>query len=297
MKKIIQAIPNISEGRDRDKIEKILDSVRNVEGSKLINYSWDENHNRSVITLVGEPEGIYQAMVNLIDAAMLYIDMRKHEGKHPRMGAVDVLPLVPIKNVSMEECVELAKRLGKYVGDKKIPVYFYEYAQDRDYRKNLADVRRGQYEGFFDKINDPLWKPDLGPSIMNEKFGAIAIAARKPLIAYNINLNTEDLSIARQIAKKIRFRDGGLEAVKALGIFDENKGLVQVSMNLVDYKLSSMAKVFERVKELAEERGVQILSSELIGALPSEALIDVAKYYLKIEDFKNEQVLEYGILE
>ncbi|MDO5027289.1 MAG: glutamate formimidoyltransferase [Tissierellia bacterium] len=297
MKKIIQAIPNFSEGRDLDKIEKIVASVRGIDGVKLVNYSSDKSHNRSVITLLGEAKSVCNALLRLTKIIIETIDMTKHEGQHPRMGALDVCPLVPIFNITMEETIDLARDLGKKIGDMGIPVYLYEYAASKDHRRNLADVRRGGYEGFFDKIKDPLWQPDFGPSTMNEKSGATAVSARDVLIAFNVNLSTPDRDIADKIAKKIRHIGGGLRYVKAMGVYLEEKNIAQVSMNLVNYKKTSIYSVVELIKIEAKRYGVNVIGTELIGAMPMEALLQTAQYYLQIEDITSNQILEYNFLE
>lgn len=297
MKKIIQAIPNFSEGRDKDKIEKIVDSVRNFEGVKLVNYSSDQSHNRSVITLLGEADNVCKALINLAKTIIDTIDMTQHEGQHPRMGALDVCPLVPILNISMEETVDLAKNLGEKIGNLGIPVYLYENAASADYRRNLADVRKGGYEGFFEKINDPMWQPDFGPCVMNKKSGATALSARDVLIAFNVNLSTSDKKIADEIAKKVRHIGGGLRYVKAMGVYLEDRKLVQVSMNLVNYKKTSIYSVLELIKIEAKRYGVSVVGTELIGTMPMAALLQSAQYYLQLEDVSLNQILEYNFWE
>lgn len=297
MNRIIQAIPNFSEGRDKEKIEKIVDSVRNVKDVKLVDYSSDESHNRSVVTLLGSPEGIVCALVNLARATSEYIDMSVQEGAHPRMGALDVVPLVPVQGITMDETVEYAKEVGRKIGDMGIPVYLYEYAATKDDRKNLANVRKGQYEGFFEKIKDENWKPDFGPSEMNVKSGATAVSAREHLIAFNVNLNTSDVEIADKIAKKVRHIGGGLRFVKAMGVFLEDRNIAQVSMNLVNYKKSSIYSVVELIKVEAKRYGVGVIGTEVIGLVPMDALVQSAEYYLQIEDFRDTQILENRLLE
>lgn len=297
MNKIIQAIPNFSEGRDKEKIEKIVDSVRNTNEVKLVDYSSDESHNRSVVTLLGSPEGIVDALYNLAKATCEHIDMSNHEGGHPRMGALDVVPLVPVKGLTMDETVEYARQVGEKIGNLGVPVYLYEYAAQKDDRKNLANVRKGQYEGFFEKIKDENWKPDFGPNQMNQKSGATAVSAREHLIAFNVNLSTSDLSIADRIAKKVRHIGGGLRFVKAMGILLEDRNIAQVSMNLVNYKKSSIYSVVELIKIEAKRYGVNVIGTEVIGLVPMDALVQSAEYYLQIEDFKDSQILEYRLLE
>lgn len=297
MNRIVQSIPNFSEGRDKEKIERIVDSVRNITGVKLVDYSSDESHNRSVVTLLGSPEKVVEALTNLAKATTEEIDMTKHEGAHPRMGALDVVPLVPIQGITMEETVEFAKQVAKNIADLGIPVYLYEEAATTPERKNLANVRKGGYEGFFEKIKEDNWKPDFGQSIMNEKSGATAVSAREHLIAFNVNLSTSDLEIADKIAKKVRFIGGGLRFVKAMGVLLENRNIAQVSMNLVNYKKSSIYSVVEFIKMEARRYGVSVVGTEVIGLVPMDALVQSAEYYLQIEDFKPSQILEYRLLE
>lgn len=297
MNKIVQSIPNFSEGRDLEKVERIVDSVRNIKNVKLVDYSSDHDHNRSVITLLGDPDQIVLALTRLAEKVAEEIDMTKHEGAHPRMGALDVVPIVPVKGVTMDDCVEYANQVGKNIGSLGIPVYMYEYAAKDPSRKNLAKVRKGQYEGFFEKIEKEDWKPDYGPDKMNAKSGATAVSAREHLIAFNVNLNTDKLEIADAIAKKVRHIGGGLRFVKAMGVFLEDRNQVQVSMNLVNYKKSSIYQVVEMIRMEAQRYGVSVAGTEVIGLLPMDALIQSAEYYLQIEDFKLDQVLETRLLE
>ncbi len=297
MKKIIQAAPNISEARNSDIIEKIVDSIRDFKGVKLVDYSSDLSHNRTVISLLGEADAVCMALLELAKAVIKHIDMRKHTGDHPRMGSLDVCPLCPIKNISMEETIILAKDLARKIGDIGIPVYLYEEAASAAHRKNLADVRKGQYEGFFEKIKDPRWKPDFGPNEMNPITGATAVSARTALIAFNVNLTTSNLGIAQKIARRVRYINGGLRYVKAMGVYLEEKGCAQVSMNLVDYKKTSIYQVVELIKIEANRYGVGVAETELIGLIPMEALADSAQYYLQLEGLKNNQIVEYNLLE
>jgi glutamate formiminotransferase len=293
MVKIVECVPNFSEGVRDEIIEIIVNEVTKVSGVSLLDYSMDKDHNRSVVTFIGSVEGVEEAAFQMVKKASELIDMRKHKGEHPRMGATDVLPFIPIKNVTMDECVELAKRVGRKIGTElQIPVYLYEEAASTKERTNLAEVRKGQYEGFFDKIKDPLWKPDFGPETMNEKSGCIAVGARVPLVAYNVNLGTNDINIANNIAKLVRHLGGGLRFVKAMGVKLEERNIVQVSMNLVNYEKTSIYRAFEMVKMEAKRYGVSVVGSEIIGLVPGRALIDSAAYYLQLENFHPEQVLE-----
>ncbi|WP_461612338.1 glutamate formimidoyltransferase [Clostridium sp. Marseille-QA1073] len=298
MARIIECIPNFSEGRDKEKIEKIIDTVRGVEGVKLLDYSSDADHNRTVVTLVGEPTAVENVIINMAQKVYGLIDMSVHHGGHPRMGALDVVPFVPISDVSMDECVEIANRVGKVIGERfSIPVYLYEKAASAPHRENLATVRKGQYEGFFEKIKEENWKPDYGPSEVNVKGGCVAISARQPLVAFNVNLGTDNLEIADKIAKTIRHLGGGLRFVKAMGVMLEERNIAQVSMNLVNYEKTAVYRAFEMVKMEAKRYGVPVVGSEVIGLLPMAALINSAEYYLQIENFSMDQILEKRVSE
>jgi glutamate formiminotransferase len=291
--KIVECVPNFSEGRRKDVIEKILGEIRGVEGAKLLDSEPDADHNRCVVTFVGEPDAAKEAAFRAIKKAAELIDMDAHKGEHPRMGATDVVPFIPVKGVTMDECIRLANELGERVGrELGIPVYLYESAARRPERKNLADVRKGEYEGIKAEIEtNPARKPDYGPSKMG-KAGATVIGARPYLVAYNVNLATTDLSVAKAIAKKIREKDGGFPRVKALGFDIKEKGYVQVSMNLCDYTATGIKTVFDAISVEAAARGVKVLNSEIIGLLPAEALIDVAVGYLNVSPFSKDQVIE-----
>lgn len=293
MVKIVECVPNFSEGVRQDVVEKILDEARNVSGVTLLDSSMDKDHNRSVVTFIGSVEGVEQASFNMVRKACELIDMRTHKGEHPRMGAVDVMPFIPIKNVDMDECIQIAKRVGQKIGSElDIPVYLYEQAASTKTRMNLADVRKGQYEGFFEKIKQPEWKPDFGPEEVNEKSGCMAVGARVPLVAYNVNLDTSDINVATNIGKIVRHIGGGLRYVKAMGVTLEERNIVQVSMNLVNYEKTAIYRAFEMVKMEAKRYGVSVVGSEIIGLVPAKALMDTAAYYLQLEDFKEDQVLE-----
>lgn len=274
-------------------IEAIVNEAR-TGNVKVLDIESDANHNRSVLTFVGEPEAVKEAAMATSAKAIELIDLNKHTGEHPRMGAVDVIPFIPISDVTMEECVQLAKDFGKeYASRFSVPVYLYEAAATRPDRRNLADVRKGEFEGLREQIgHDPEKKPDFGPEAIHPSAGATAIGARQILIAYNINLATDKVDVAKRIAKQVRGRDGGLSAVKALGFELKDRGLVQVSMNMVDYKASQLFKAFELVRSLAEHEGVEVAESEIVGLVPSEALTDTAKFYLRLHSFKNGQILE-----
>ena len=293
MDKIIECVPNFSEGRDLAKLEKILDVFRGKKDLKLLDYSSDEDHNRTVVTLVGEPDALKTAMVEAIGKAVELIDLNKHEGQHPRMGAVDVIPFIPIRNVTVEEADKLAKEVAAKAAELYgLPFFLYEKSATAPHRENLANIRKGQFEGMAEKMKDEQWKRDFGPATIHPTAGVTAIGARMPLIAYNVNLATNNLEIATEIAKKVRHINGGFRFVKALGIELEDRGIVQVSMNLTDYTKTSVYRVFETVKMEAQRYGVNVVGSEIVGLVPLQAMVDTADYYLRLENFNMDQVLE-----
>lgn len=297
MRKLMECVPNFSEGRDEKIVEQIIDEARKIEGITILDYSSDKDHNRTVLTMIGSPEQVQEAAINTAKKAAELIDMSKHEGAHPRMGATDVIPFTPVSNVTIADCVEVAKAVGAELGSWGVPVYLYEDAASTPARKNLADVRKGQYEGFFDKIKGEDWVPDFGPQEMNAKSGATAVGARVPLVAFNINLDTPNVEIADKIAKKIRHLGGGLRFVKAIGLKLEDRNQTQVSMNLVNYEKSAVYQAFEMVKMEARRYGVGVVGTEVIGTVPMKALLDVAEYYLQVENFSIEQILEKRLLD
>lgn len=285
--------PHFSEGRDLQKIDKIVAPFRGKQGVKLLDYSNDEDHNRLVVTVVGEPEPLRDAVLEAIGVAVELIDLNHHQGQHPRMGAVDVVPFIPIRNVTMEEAVALSKEVGKEVAKRyNLPVFLYEKSASAPHRENLAAVRKGEFEGMAEKIKQPEWHPDFGLAERHPTAGTVAIGARMPLVAYNINLNTPSLEIAHDIAKKIRFIGGGLRYCKAMGVELKDRGITQVSINMTDYTRTALYRAFELVRVEARRYGVSIVGSEIIGLVPMEALIDTASYYLGLENFSMEQVLE-----
>lgn len=298
MNRIMECVPNFSEGRDKQKIEKIVDCFRGKDNVKLLDYSSDADHNRSVVTVVGEPEELKAAVIEAIGVAVELIDMREHKGQHPRMGAVDVVPFIPIKNVTAEEAIELSKEVGKEVGERyNFPVFLYEKSASAPHRENLAKIRKGEFEGMAEKMKVEDWKPDFGPAEQHPTAGTVAIGARMPLVAYNVNLNTGDLSIADAIAKKVRFLGGGLRFCKAMGVELKDRGIVQVSMNLTDFTKTAVYRAHEMVRMEAQRYGVSVVGSEVIGLVPMQALIDCAEYYLGIENFSMSQILESRIME
>jgi glutamate formiminotransferase len=295
---IIESIPNVSEGRRAAAIERLAEAIRTTPGVRLLDYSSDASHNRSVFTLAGDASGVRAAILALFGVAIETIDLRTHRGEHPRLGAVDVVPFVPIEGVTMADCVALAKDVGAAVADKyRVPVFLYEEASSNPARKNLEDIRRGEYEGLAAKMASAGWAPDFGPSVPHETAGASVIGARMPLIAYNINLNTDRLDVAKKIAAAIRHSSGGLRYVKAMGVMLEDRGLAQVSMNLTNYEKTPIFRVFDLVKREAERYGVSILESEVVGLVPSAALIRSAEYYLQLDRFSDDQLLEKKLAE
>lgn len=298
MNKIVQCVPNFSEGRDLEKIEKIVSPFRGKQGVKLLDYSNDEDHNRVVVTVVGEPEALKAAVLEAMAVAVEEIDMTKHQGQHPRMGATDVVPFIPIKNVSMTEAIELAKEVAKEASERfQLPIFLYEKTASSPNRENLANIRKGEFEGMTEKLTQAEWKPDFGPSAPHPTAGVTAVGARMPLVAFNVNLDTNNLTIANAIAKNVRFLSGGLRYCKAIGIELKDRGIVQVSMNMTDYSKTALYRAFELIKIEARRYGVNAVGSEIIGLVPMEALIDTAVYYLGVENFSIEQVLETRIME
>ena len=299
MDKVIECVPNFSEGRRLDVLDAISEAVTDIEGIRLLDREHDADHNRAVLTFIGAPEPIKKAVFAAVAKAAELIDMETHTGEHPRIGAADVVPFVPIKNTTLEECVGLAREVGKEIGEQLgIPVYLYEAAATRPERTNLAAVRKGQYEGLKSAIrDDPARKPDFGPSELHPRAGAVAVGARMPLVAYNVNLDSNDLDLAKRIARTIRERDGGFPNVKALGLEIKERGLVQVSMNLTNYQVTAIHKVFDTICAEAEKAGVTVLESEVIGLVPVQAMVDCAKHYLKAKDFQDSQLLEPRIWE
>ncbi len=298
MAKLMECIPNISEGRRLDLVEEFADIVRAVPGVTLIDYSSDASHNRSVFTFLGDPDQVMEAAFRFAKHAVEKIDLRVHEGEHPRMGAVDVIPFVPIRDMDMAECVERSKVLGERIAnDLELPVFLYEESASAPHRKNLAAIRKGQFEGMAEKVLEDQWHPDFGGNRIHPSAGVVAVGARQPLIAFNINLDTSDVSIAKKIAKIIREKDGGFRAVKALGVMLEERNIAQVSINMCDYKQTPLYRVLEFVRFEAARYGVHVVGTEIIGLAPMMAFVDAADYYLQIEKFDAaKQVLECHLL-
>ena len=295
---IIECVPNVSEGRRADVVAEIVEAVRCVPGARLLDSSSDASHNRSVITMAGDAGPLKAAVLALFDAAVGLIDLRTHTGEHPRLGAVDVVPFVPIEGVTMENCVALANDTARSVAERfAMPVYLYEEASINPQRKNLEDIRRGEFEGLAAKMATEGWVPDYGPPTPHPTAGATVIGARMPLIAYNINLSTDRIDVAKKIAAAVRFSSGGFRYVKAMGVTLADRGIVQVSMNLTNYEKTPILRVFEAVKREAERYGVSILESEIVGLVPAAALIATAESSLQLAAFRRDQVLETRLRE
>lgn len=296
--RIMECVPNFSEGRDLGKIEKIIEPFRARQGVKLLDYSNDEDHNRLVVTVVGEPEALKAALLEAVGQAVALIDLNRHSGQHPRMGTVDVIPFIPIKGCTMDEAIALSKEVGEQIATLyQVPVFLYEKSATAPHRENLAAVRKGEFEGMAEKIKLAEWQPDFGPAERHPTAGTVAVGARMPLVAYNVNLGTADLNIASDIARKIRFIGGGLRYCKAMGVELKERGIVQVSINMTDYTRTALYRAFELVKIEARRYGVAVVGSEIIGLVPMEALIDTASFYLGLENFSMNQVLEARIME
>lgn len=293
--KIVECVPNFSEGRNGKVIEKIADAFR-VDGVKLLDYSADVDHNRSVFTVAGEPTELAEAVINAVGVAKDNIDLTKQSGEHPRIGAADVVPFVPIKNVSVEETVELSKFVGQQIATRHgVPVYLYEKSATAANRVNLADIRKGQFEGLSEKMKAEEWKPDFGNSEPHPTAGATVVGCRPFLVAFNVNLDTPDVEIATKIARRVRFINGGLRFVKALGVKLNSRNVAQVTMNLTDYTKTPVYAAFETVKMEARRYGVNVIGTEIIGLIPQQALLDCVEYYLQIENFSSDKVLENNL--
>jgi glutamate formiminotransferase len=299
MKNLIECVPNFSEGRDTAKIERIVWAFRRNEGAvKLLDYSNDEDHNRFVVTAAGEPGALKEAVLEAIGTAVEVIDMNTHHGQHPRMGAVDVVPFIPLGGASMAEADALARQVAQAAAERyALPVFLYEQSATAPHRQNLSEIRKGEFEGMAGKLQLPEWKPDFGPAAPHATAGVTAIGARMPLVAYNINLATPNVEIARDIARKIRFIGGGLRYCKAMGVELKERGITQVSINMTDFTRTALYRAFELVRIEARRYGVSIVGSEIVGLVPMEALIDTAAYYLGLENFSTAQVLEARIME
>ena len=298
MQKLIECVPNFSEGKRQDVIEAVAASVRAVEGVRLLDVSSNPDHNRTVLTFVGHPDNVAEAAFACTAEAVRLIDMEQHKGEHPRIGAMDVVPFVPVTGMTLEEAVELAKQVGERIArELNVPVYLYAAAATTPTRKRLPDVRQGQYEGLKESISTPERKPDFGEARTHPTAGATAVGARPPLIAFNVNLGTTNLQIAKDIAKGLRESSGGLMNVQAMGVDLAAQDMVQVSMNLLDYTKTPIHRAYELVRVEAERHGVPVVGSEIIGLVPLDALMGAADFYLRLTDFSRSQVLEARLLE
>ncbi|MGH9254370.1 MAG: glutamate formimidoyltransferase [Vicinamibacterales bacterium] len=290
---LIECVPNVSEGRRQDVVDALVDAIRRTPLVRLLDYSSDSAHNRSVVTMAGDAASLKAAVLALFEAALPTIDLRAHTGEHPRLGAVDVVPFIPIEGATMDDCVRLAKETAVEVAQRfQVPVYLYEEASGNPARRNLEDIRRGEFEGLEAKMSTPGWTPDYGPAKPHPTAGASVIGARMPLIAYNINLATSRLDVAKKIAAAIRFSSGGFRYVKAMGVALEDRGIVQVSINLTNYEKTPMFRVFEAVKQEAARYGVNVLESEIVGLVPAAALLGTAGHVLQLASFTPNQILE-----
>jgi len=290
---ILECVPNFSEGRRPEVIGAIRDAVARSGPVRILDLSSDSDHNRSVLTLAGDPAALAAAVEALVAACVERIDLNRHQGRHPRMGAVDVIPLTPIRGATMQDCVRLARSLGEEIARRHaIPVYLYEEAASAEHRRDLAAIRKGEFEGFPAKIRDPLWKPDFGPDRVHPTAGCVAVGAREFLIAFNVNLATGDLEVARAVARAIRHSSGGLRFVKAMGVMLEARGLAQVSINMTNFRGTPLHRVFEMVRSEAARHGVAIAGGEIVGLVPEDALLDAAAFYLRLQGFEAGRVLE-----
>ena len=295
--RILECVPNISEGRDQKKIASIAEEVKKHKGVNLLDVSSDKDHHRSVITFLGEPAAVRKAALSMAFRAIELIDMREHRGAHPRLGAVDVVPFIPIQRVDMAEAVQVARDFGRELGRRGIPVFFYEEAAVREERRELPTLRKGEYEGLAKKLKDPDWKPDEGPQVFNAKSGATVVGARFPLVAYNVNLKTDNLSLAKEIAKKVRFKDGGFPNVRAMGVDLKEQKMVQVSMNLTNYQVTNIPIVYEFIKAEALKKGIEIGESEIVGLIPLGVVEGLFKHYLRCPQFSIRQIIEQRLLD
>lgn len=297
MAKVLMCKANISEGRRKEVLEGVAEAVRAVAGVTLADWSGDPDHNRAVYTLLGSPEAVLEGAKALTESALESIDMSTHEGEHPRMGAVDVVPFIPLRGMETDEAVEVARKYGAWLGARGVPVFYYEYAATRPERESLPKIRKGQYEALPEKLRDAAWAPDEGPAEFNPRSGATVTGARFPLVAFNVNLKTDDLEIAQTIARAVRHINGGYRFVRGMGFALEDKGMVQVSMNLVNYEKTPVHRVLETIRSEASRYGVQIAGTELIGSVPLGALEEVVRFYLQTHDFAIDQIVETALLD
>ena len=300
MSKLVECVPNFSVSKETDPavFEELVKTGNSVPGCTVFDVQTDGNHNRCVFTIIGSPEAIEEVAFRLTAKAAELIDMNKHQGQHPRMGATDVIPFIPTTEMTLQECIDLSNRVAKRIWDElQIPSFMYEASATRPERQNLADCRKGQFEGMPEKLLKEDWAPDYGERKIHPTAGIIAIGARMPLIAFNVNLDTSDVKIAKAIAKAIRGKNGGFKYCKAMGVMLEDRGIAQVSMNMVNYEGTPLYFVYEMIRALADRYGVRIIGSELVGLTPAKALVDCAEYYLKLENFDcAKQVMEYHLI-
>jgi glutamate formiminotransferase len=292
---LFEAVPNFSEGRDEEKIGRIVAAVRAVEGVRVLGLHSDLDHNRSVLTFVGGEDAVLEAAVALAETCTAEIDLASQTGEHPRMGSLDVLPFVPLEGATLEDAARLARLAGERIGSLGFPVYLYEAAATAPHRRNLADIRRGGYEGLAGRMKDSLWQPDYGPPELHPRKGAVAVGARSFLVAFNVYLDTDDVGVAKAVASRVRERDGGLAGVKALGL--EVSGRAQVSMNLTNLEKTPIPVVLEAVRSAAAEQGASVESTELVGLVPLEAILQVARHCLRLRELEKEHVLEAALWE
>jgi len=298
MGKLIETIPNFSEGRNQAKIKRILNCFENIEGVILLDHHKDPDHNRLVVTAAGRAGPLKKAVLDAVDVAVKSIDLRKHKGEHPRMGAVDVIPFVPVGGTSMEEAVALSGDVAKEIWHRfHVPVFLYEESAAHPERKNLPDIRRGEFEGLSGKLRDPKWKPDYGDAVPHPTAGVVAVGARMPLVAFNVNLDTDNMTIATAIAKAVRYQNGGLRYCRAIAIDLRQRGIVQVSMNMTNYLKTPLYRALEMVRMEAMRYGVNVIGSEIVGLVPMDALSSSAAYYMGLENFSTNQILEVKLNE
>jgi len=298
-REIVECVPNFSEGRRKEVVDAIADAIRSVPGTKLLDVEMDANHNRAVVTFIGDRKAVAEAAFRGAEKAVALIDLTVHKGEHPRIGALDVCPFVPVSGATMEDCVAIARTVGERIArELKVPVYLYEEAATRPDRRALPDIRKGEFEGLREEIKtNPERAPDFGPRQLHPTAGASVVGARAPLIAFNVNLGTPDVQVAKKIAHAIRESSGGLKYVRAKGFALKDRGIVQVSMNMINYKGTPLFRAYELIKAEAERYGVPIVGSEIVGLVPLEAVVDSAGFYLKLENFKVEQILETRLWE
>jgi len=297
MPRIVECVPNFSEGRNKAVVDKIAAPFSRQEGVKLLDVQTDGDHNRMVVTAIGTPQGIKSAVIEAMGQAVAHIDMTRHQGQHPRMGAVDVVPFIPIQDMAMEEAIALSREVAAEASVRfDLPIFLYERSAAAPHRANLAAIRKGQFEGMAAKLKDPLWQPDYGPARVHPSAGVTAVGARAPLVAFNVNLGTDRLAIADHIAKKVRHIGGGLRYCKAMGVELKERGLVQVSMNMTDFSQTALYQALELIRMEAKRYGVPLVGSEVVGLVPMQALIDCAAYYMGLENFGLKQVLESHLI-